>query len=264
MSETTTGRLSFGGILDRSFQLLRAHFVPLVGSFTAASVPLAIGSKRWGEMAEALAADPTGASGALSGAHWAAAGLPMLLSMLLLTLVQLAANVIIADDYRGRSTTLAGAQQRANGLYIPYAGTVLLQCLFVFGWSLLLLFPGLYFSVCWLLLGPVATMEGKFGLRALKRSRQLMRGAWGRGFGLVVVLPAVLWSVRAAVDLVVGSIPVVGTLVGSAVLGANYAFTAVALMVFYVDQRSRKEDFDLELMAEQVEGGATPVVSTSA
>ena len=76
-----------------------------------------------------------------------------------------------------------------------------------------------------------------------------------RALGLIMVASILSVTLTAGVDLVAGFIPVVGSIVAGIVQGAANAFGTAALVVLYFDIRCRKEAFDLEHLAQQVESG---------
>ena len=126
----------------------------------------------------------------------------------------------------------------------------------------------IYLYVAFALAPPAIVLERRGVLASLRRSRQLVRGAWWRTFGillLVNVIAQVLANILAVPFLVLtllaawltGSgdglnpyeilpllVTAVGTIVASAV---TWPFTAGATALLYVDRRIRREALDLEL-----------------
>ncbi len=135
-------------------------------------------------------------------------------------------------------------------------GTWLLASLIVMVGFLLLIIPGLILTLMFAVLTPVMVTEGIFGLAAMERSGALMKQNKLRALGLFIVTGILSAALIAGVDLVAGFIPVVGSVVAGIVQGAANAFGAAALVVLYFDIRCRKEAFDLEHLARQVESGA--------
>lgn len=247
-------RLSLGGILDQSFQLLRDHFVPMTLGFVLIFVPQAL-------LSSVLGLDNPEEWMASGGGVLLRLGAIVLLVLVmaaLLPLIQLAANHVIADAYLSRPGTLGSAFARAKRLYLPYLGTSLLMGVLLFFWAFLLLVPMVYFAVCWLVVGPIAVVEETFGMSALRRSRSLVQGRWWRTLGVLVVSSLITFAISYALGIVFAYIPVVGAILGGAVQGVASAYQAVVLMVLYVDLRCRNEDFDLRLMAERVAASDAP------
>ena len=138
---------------------------------------------------------------------------------------------------------------------------------------LLLVVPGVYLWLCWLVALPVVLLEDRRGRGALKRSRQLVRGRWWPTFGtylLAILLAAIVQSVLTGVlsALVLAGHPSRGASIlinaVAAVISALLVtpFTASVITVIYFDLRVRHEGYDLELLARGVgvpPTGARPV-----
>jgi len=67
--------------------------------------------------------------------------------------------------------------------------------------------------------------------------------------GMIVAVPVV------GAQMLIGMIPVVGLLVWAVFQAIGFAFTTAVTVVLYFDLRCRAENYDLELLAEQVEAG---------
>ena len=143
----------------------------------------------------------------------------------------------------------------------------------------LLIVPGIIITVLiiyWSADIPVVAIEGCKPIAALKRSFELVRGNWWRTFStilltiLVVMGLTIVMSVLLAAPMtLIGDEGLTGTTarVTSALSGmlsnaiiAPIAATAGTLI--YLDLRSRKEDYDLEALSEQM--GILPPDSTLA
>jgi hypothetical protein len=123
-----------------------------------------------------------------------------------------------------------------------------------------------YFYTAFALAPPAIVLERQGVVASLRRSRSLVRGAWWRTFGILLlvnliaqVLAGILgvpftvltllvaWvtgdglNVYAILPLLVTAL---GTIVASAV---TWPFTAVSTALIYVDRRMRREALDLEL-----------------
>lgn len=121
----------------------------------------------------------------------------------------------------------------------------------------------LYFALA---LAPVVVVLERAGVRAsLRRSRELVKGAWWRTFG-VLVLVGLIANVMAgilSVPFSFGSVlvsfgdstpnpysalPLLLTSVGTIIAAAiTWPFSAIATTLVYVDRRMRREALDLEL-----------------
>ena len=124
----------------------------------------------------------------------------------------------------------------------------------------------MYLYIAFALFPPVIVLERQPVMAALRRSRSLVRGAWWRTFGILLLVNViaqlianilsvpfvaltflVAWltgddlNVYALLPLIVTAL---GTIVASAV---TWPFTAVATALVYVDRRMRREALDIEL-----------------
>jgi hypothetical protein len=247
--------LSFVEILDRSFRLLRDHFVTVVGAMAAFFVP-------YGLMMSVVArkSEPD-AVPRLDAMFLIALGVGLLFMAIFLPLAQLATTRITADAYLGESTGIADGLRASRKLYLPYVGTFSLMVAALFGLMFLLVIPAVYFAVCWTMTGPVVVVERMFGRAALKRSRWLVRDHWGRTAGLFFVASLLNSVVAGGVNMVVGAVPVFGPVLVGLVQATGAAYVTIVIIVLYIDLRCRKEDFDLAVLAQQVERAGSPELS---
>jgi len=152
---------------------------------------------------------------------------------------------------RQRSFTLGEAFSVAFSRFWPVLGVSLLGGLFIGLLMLLLLVPGLIYSVMIFVAQPACVLEPIGPLRALRRSRELTKGYRWPIFGLyIAILVAVaLGSIGAGFvgKALLG--PVVGALVkfvGSSVL---VGFSSVLSAVAYSELRADKEGVDVDQLA---------------
>jgi hypothetical protein len=243
-------QLSFGEILDQSFKVLKDNFVVLTGIMAVFYVPYAL-------LMALITPDPAaGAAGIPAWGVLVPAMLGVLVMLAVLPLSQLAVTRAVSEAYLNTPLTLGEAYKAAVKCYGQYLGTCLLVGLAVMGLMFLLFVPGIYFGVAWSLVGPVAVVEGVFGGAAMKRSRALAKGYWWRTWSVLFVATIIAGIVSAGVGAVLGSIPLLGPVLTGGVQSIAAAYTSIALVVLYVDLRCRHEDFDLQLLANQVAKGA--------
>jgi hypothetical protein len=144
----------------------------------------------------------------------------------------------------------------------PLVWLYVLYGLGLVGALLLCIAPGVYLYGAWAVATPVLLVEGTKGSKALRRSRQLVKGRWGPTF-LVIVLGAIMSAiVQAAITGVLVGLLASGAndvvqAAGNAIAGTISAvlvtpFSAAVAVVLYFDLRVRKEGFDLELLAQRV------------
>src|SRR5579864_5127013 len=160
--------LSLAEVLDRGFRVLRDHFRLLVGIAAWAWIPY-------------------GVLLALSASNKPFTGLAMLLFLIVSPLMYAALIVAVGEVYLDQPATIAGSYGSTRSLVVPIVGTFLLLYVLLALALLALIIPGIYFMVCWTLITPVMIVERRFGMAALRRSRELVKGAWGRTFAILFV-----------------------------------------------------------------------------
>lgn len=243
--------MSFGEILDMGFRLLRNHFVLLVGIAAVFYVPFGL--------AVSALVDPSGPAPGpevLLGVLGA-----MLLTMAIVNPIVLAAIThAVGESYLGRAASIGGALRVGVSILLPLIGTSILAVLAELVGFALLVIPGVYLALAFILLQQVIVLERVFGFTALTRSHELMKGHKLRGFGILLVTSIIMMILSTALGLFAAFVPVLGPVLEAVGQSVGYAFMSAVLVVFYFDVRCRQEAFDLEHLARLVEeeAGVTP------
>jgi hypothetical protein len=209
----------------------------------------------------------------------------------------------VSETYLGHNTTLKDSYGAIKRLFWKFLGTMLLWALLVFGipaisgimaaiiipFSKVIgingLFTGLLIFIMivvaiwmffrlfiqWFLVDKVIILEGIGGMKALHRSKELMKartepGFWKRpgikaglillvGFAIAIGINLFFQIPGGILMLIFKGSLVVKTFTGLLDLTANClatVFTATAMILFYYDIRLRKEGFDLRMLAENL------------
>jgi len=103
---------------------------------------------------------------------------------------------------------------------------------------LLLLVPGLILLTWWAVASPVVMLEGRSGMDALARSRELVRGNGWTVFGLVIVVTILAGVASSIVERIIGAVvdsdTIVGAFLGQFVSGTLFApISALLAVVMY-------------------------------
>jgi len=243
--------MSFGEILDTGFRLVRDHFGLFLAIGAVMYVPLGFaGYVLEGAFANAAASPDAALGVALTGLGLGLA------SALVSPIVVAAITHAIAEKYLGREATFGSSLRVSISILLPLLGTFLLYTLAILGGFFLLLIPGFYFMLAFLLVNQVMVIERTFGTRALRRSRELMRGHLMRGFGILFVAMLIMMVLQTGVDLALSALPVVQPLGTGLVQAVSFAFYSAVGVLLYFDLRCRKEAFDLEHLSRVVAEGA--------
>jgi hypothetical protein len=242
--------MSFGEILDAGFRLVRDQFVLLVGLSALVYVPLALVTDYFTRVAATMRH---------VGLGFGYAFVVFILVLIAAPIINAAITLAIGETYLGRPVSFGGCLRAGLSLIIPLTGTSLLWALGIFIGFMLLVIPGIYLVFAWMLTWQVAVLERRFGFGALQRSRELMRGNFLRGFGIIFVGMLIVSVLGGALQLALRYIPLVGPIGSGLAQAAGAAYTTAVMVLLYFDIRCRKEALDVELLAQLVraaEGGA--------
>jgi len=113
----------------------------------------------------------------------------------------------------------------------------------------------LFATVVSSLLPPIVVLESKGAIASVGRAFALGGTAKGRLIGVVLTTGLIVGFPVIGAQMLIGMIPVFGLLVWAAFQAVGFAFTTAVMVVLYFDLRCRAENYDLELLAEQVEAG---------
>ena len=245
MSAPPLRPLSLGEVLDVSFGLYRARFVPLLLIAVACRLlPILF----------AVYFEVTDPELSQLGFRLGAA----LVSLLLVAIAVAASTFIVADAYLGREASAGEALSRATPLIGNLIGISLMTSLLVVTGLVLLVVPGLIVLAGFALSPVVAVIEGTPRSRdAMQRSWQLTEGYKGKilltlvvAFLLLLVPSIVLGGIGGLIGSVTGGPVALLLFVVPLVLQVFvYPFIYVVQTVLYYDLRVRKEGFDLEVLA---------------
>jgi hypothetical protein len=266
--------LSVGETIDAAINLYRANAVQLWQAVAVVVVPLAIIQviiTRSSYPSDVFLHNGTLYTTNLNGSTGGA--IPSLAVVVIGAFAQLlsigAVFKLVLDAYLGEMPSLRESFAFASSRIGSLLWLAILTALLVGIGLILLIVPGIYLLGAFSVAIPVLMMEGRTGLGALGRSRELVRGRWWATvarFVLAALLIGVLELVFGLIDLgsALGISNLTLYLAVNAIVGAVVSilaapFTAAVATVTYIDLRVRKEALDLELLA----GGTGTAGSTS-
>jgi len=234
--------MSLGEVLDTAFRLVRNHFVLLLGI----AFVLALPQQAFQAYVGAVQATPTPQAGAgILGF--------VLFFVIVSPIVSAAITHAIGEIYLGSPVTVGAAYKVGFQLFFKLVGTAILMMILVAIGLLLLVIPGLYLMLAFMLTYQVIVMERVAGLAALKRSRELAKQNLLRILAIYVVTVVIMAVLGGVVALVLAPLPVLAAVGNALVQAAISAYMSAAFVVLYFDIRCRKEAFDLEHLASVVE-----------
>ena len=218
-------------------------------------------------------------------------------------------TVVVSREVLGQGITAGEAWAQARPRVPALLGVTVLVGLIVLGLGVAALAPGLllalagapvavvvlafvlgvpafvgaavYLYVAFALAPPAIVLERSAVVPSLRRSRALVRGAWWRTFGILVLVNVIAQVISNILNVpfvaltflvaylggdgdtlnVYALLPLLVTALGTIVASAiTWPFTAVSTALIYVDRRMRREALDLELARA---AGVTPASQTS-
>lgn len=241
--------LSTGEVLDTSFGLYRAQFLPLIIiSLACKSAPLLLGI---------YLEQISGTSATAIFDHWQLFLVQFVLAILLNVVAVAATTFVVAGAYLGAPTTANDALGRAFRLFGPLALATIVSLFSIMIGFIALVVPGLIlWSGLVLATAVIALEQPVTAMAALNRSWELTKGFRFKVFVAVLVamllfmIPAMVVGVVGAIGKLTGSWSSLISDILSSMLQVFVApFMYVVITVLYYDLRVRKEGFDLELLA---------------
>jgi hypothetical protein len=276
--------MTIGDILDRSIQLYRSNFLKFIGIILLVKGPYLILEEILTRLMVPYTLEMDTSQMAIYEAS--VAGIIWLLELLLVGPILVAAmTMAISDRFLDRDIGVTEAYRKILRRFLPLLGTILLvgaiisasllACAFV-GLSMLMagvqqglfvVVPGLILvAVLWIwyaFIPQTVVIEGEGGISAMKRSKYLVKGYFVKAFALIIVIViavalisgiasfgiqrAFLFLGQYGIYLAKGTSNVLSVLLEP--------FRIAAMTLLYYDFRIRKEGFDLEIMAEELEAG---------
>jgi len=112
--------------------------------------------------------------------------------------------------------------------------------------TIILIPLAIYFAIRWVFIEQIIVMEDCAVGDAFSRSSTLVKKNWWRIFAVLIVI----FIIVIAINLTMGMIPIIGPII-SLILATPVMIIATTLL--YYDIRLKKEDYNLETMAKELE-----------
>jgi hypothetical protein len=204
----------------------------------------------------------------------------VLIALILAPMAAAASLHVIGQEFIGERVGIADAFRFAFRRFLPLLGVSILVGLILFAGLFMCGFPYFIFLTWYAFAGQVVVMEGRSGMDALNRSKDLGSDFFWRILGVLALL-FVVSLVAAFINNILNQLfqplEVVPSDTGPRIVLRSYglyvvaqvvnfllaiavqSYSAVCTTLLYFDLRIRKEGFDLELAAQQHKrGGAEP------
>ncbi|HKO55890.1 MAG TPA: hypothetical protein VJ276_08425 [Thermoanaerobaculia bacterium] len=236
---------SLSEILSGALHLMRGHFWRLVGVFLVATIPARL-MTIYGQETHSI--------------ELVLAGLFLLLAAIIF--VQPMLTVMVGDICRGMRPSLKRAISLTfRRLPVIFVNSLLVLLIFAAGFIFFVV-PGVIALVQLMFVAPVSTLEEKrWGVAAIRRSRQLGLGYHWRSFRLLLlmsVLGFALGLVSLPVRLLVQAIPGaawIDPLVENFVQGVAQIFGLISSVLLYYELRARKEGLTPDVLMQDLRAG---------
>jgi len=295
--------LGVGEILDGAISTMRAHPRSMIG-FSAlvavasqlVMVPLTYLLLRDAGDVAFQVDQPTSTEDdfAFAASSVSAAALTLLVTLVATLILTGILTVVVSRAVLGQRITTGEAWQQARPRLPALFGVTMLVFLIVLAVAVVGLGPGIllavasapgplvavafvvgvplflaaavYLYVAFALAPPTVVLERQPVVASLRRSRALVKGAWWRTFGILLLVNVIAQILAGilSVPFTIGAlgatfftgedvnpyeiIPLLITAVGTIVAGAiTWPFTAAATALLYVDRRMRREALDMQL-----------------
>lgn len=254
--------LGVGESLDAGFRLWRRHFVTFFLLSLVAVAPAQVLSAWYfisnvitvNDFGEMLVMDPDGfRRGSLA------------IGVIGLLLQAIAWGALMnygVKVYVGQQISVGDAARGALQRLLPFIGLSVVYFVMIGLGAILLLIPGLFLAVRYVLSFPAFYGEALGPGGSLKKSGALTAGRWWRTFALFLIaylftaivtglVGALMFTVQLTPDNMVGYFLIAAAL--DTVIGALFTPLIPCMMIVaYYDGRVRKEGFDIEYMSEQL------------
>lgn len=280
--------MSMAEILDTGFQLVKNRFPLLAGISMIGQIPTIVLLTNFQWMFDPVALQ-RGEVPDIGAGFLMAMALYMVGMLALMPFVVGAITGAIGDLYLGAEVTFESASRRGFARMVPLAvafiifSIVVLAGMLVAGLAVALIavvasavLPGalagllagigflvalpVFMAVAMLLgfvpglLSAVVVLEEESLFDAVQRTGYLVFVTFWRTLGIASTVYLIVLIAPAGIQFLVGEIPVVGVIIWAAVQAACQAYLFATAVVVYFDIRCRTESFDLEHLAQMVEG----------
>lgn len=239
--------LSLGEILDQGIKLVKEKFGLLMGIMALTVIPGHIGLAFYSHQFQPVAGQPP---------QLPPPGVLLTQVVLfygfMLTVIPLANAAVVytaARTYLGQETTLGGSFGHAFRRLPALIWTSILMGLEIMGGLILFIIPGILCALWFMLSQQVAVLEPLNGAPALTRSKALMKGNMGTAMMLGMIIFAISFFLGAAGGIMPYPF---NPIAAGVVQGITTLLSTCTFVVFYFSCRCKLENFDLEVLADDV------------
>lgn len=264
-----------GEMIDGAIRLFRSHFATLIKISAAVLGPIGlvqlIGTIAVGplDLTSAFVPDPDLTPQEVLGPLvpvYTVLGITAIISFLGSVWVQAASILALTQVYQGIQPDWKNSLRASLRRFLPLTlATILITFVPAIG-LVFCLVPGVWLWTMWSVTPAALMAEQKGAIQSMGRSWQLVKGRFWPVLGAMVLGYLLYWVVSQIVGTVTGVVTFAGMMGGSdtisfipSVVGSivvsilSAPFLAAMVTIVYFDLRVRKEGYDLELMAADLQ-----------
>jgi len=254
--------LSLGGVLDQAISVVKNHFGLLFQIMLMTLIPWNILS---GVIQLSVLPTPPAKGTPEEMTRYLQSvisylpmiyGLAIVGLLIVLPIANAAVIYSVAEIYLGKTVTAVTALKKGLSLIGPLIGTSILMGLAIMLGFVLCLIPGVLFALWYGLSQHVVVLESISGMKALSRSKQLVRPYLGTFLVLGLIVTIITVMVTGGATLIPQ--PYVQLIVTILVSSILTIFSTAVFVIFYFSCRCGVDNFDLEHLAAAVGESVVP------
>lgn len=236
-------------IIDAAFQILRAQYGTFVVLAALAYMPYIV-------LMIFIGASTAGVSPDESAAAAMGAGLIAVPIMLVwFPIAETALLVGASDALLGRHVDAGAALRSVLSRFGSVLVAAILRVILASVAAIFFLVPGVIVWLGLFAMIPVVMFERLDAMESIGRSWNLAKGLKGKVLGVMVLVYLLVFAVQLAVTMVVtilGMNEIVANVASSVLVIFVYPLVGISTALLYYDARIRKEGFDLQVLASEL------------
>jgi hypothetical protein len=160
----------------------------------------------------------------------------VIIFVFILALISLIISLMLSLSYihislaKNNKTTVSEIWKSTKLTFKKYIGFVLVNAIFLILLYILLIIPGIIFTVYWIFAVFILIAEKKKILPSLKASRNIIRGRWWKTFGYLILLLIIICIISG----ILSYIKVIGDLITTLLV---YSFMIIFMKNFYLKMK---------------------------
>ncbi len=252
--------MSFGQIIGSGINLYLKNFVQLVlisGVCTLITIPslynYTIATVAYTNALKIGMTTSANSMFAIMGPYFSSTGIYTLFTIIASGIIVGFIVEFTSRKYLDKDTSFGSIFKNVLPGILPLIGLSLLLSLIIGIGCIFLLFPGIILMAMFALAPICLILEKKGVFEAMGRSKELTTGNKGRLFLMLVIVGIFTFIISAILSRIIphGSSPIATTILSYLTAAILTPVQLCILVLYYFDQRVKKEGFDIQHLAEQ-------------